>query len=187
MSTYTPIATQILTSNTASVNFAGIPQFYSHLILIIQAGAATAEDIGMRFNGDSTSSYSNFVFAGNGSSNSTGTENNATSLAITSNAYLRTSVENIIRVLIPNYTNSQYKSIHVTAGAGNNVNGAMEWIGGQWRQYLPITNIQLFGKNNGYNFLSGSTFSIYGLTNGAVKAVGGDTITTDGTYWYHTF
>ena len=183
MSTYTPIATQTLTSNTASIVFAGIPQIYTNLIIIINAGATANEDLGLRFNNDSGTNYSNNVFAGNGTTVSAGSENNATALACTSNAYIRTSINNIVKIMIGNYTNPvNYKSIQITAGLGASGGGAQEIIGGYYRKTTPITSLTFFGKNSGHSFLAGSTFSLYGIVSGGGYANGGDIVKTDGTY-----
>jgi len=173
MSTYTPIATQTLTSNTASIVFAGIPQIYTDLIIIVNAGATANEDLGLRFNGDSNSYYSNNVFAGNGTTVSAGSENNANALACTSNAYIRTSIGNIVKIMVGNYTNATVnKSVQITAGLGASGGGAQEIIGGYYRQTTPITSISFFGKNSGHSFLSGSTFSLYGFVSGCGYANG---------------
>jgi hypothetical protein len=188
MSTYTPIASFTATSAVSQVWFSNIPQNYQNLVFIVNAGASSPEDLGMRFNNDTSASYSNNVFAGNGSTISAGSENNATALACTSNAYLRTTVNNIVKIMIGNYTNSLvYKSIQITASLGASGGGAQEIIGGYYRQTTPITSILFYGKNSGHNFLAGSTFTLYGIASGGGYANGGDIVTTDGTYWYHTF
>jgi len=69
MSTYTPIATQILSSTTASVTFGSIPTFYTDLVLVINGGhnSGLGYGINIQFNNDTGSNYSSTVIRGNGS------------------------------------------------------------------------------------------------------------------------
>lgn len=59
--TYTPIASQTLTSAAASVTFSSIPQTYRDIVVVVNgANTGTANtNIVMRFNSDSTGHYSN--------------------------------------------------------------------------------------------------------------------------------
>ena len=61
---------------------------------------------------------------------------------------------------------------------------------GTWRNTNAINSITI-KTASGSNLAAGSTFSLYGIASAAVvsgaKATGGDTIATDGTYWYHAF
>ena len=58
MSTYTPIASQVLTASTASITFADIPQGYTDLFLVMIGEATSFLGNTMRFNNDSGSNYS---------------------------------------------------------------------------------------------------------------------------------
>ena len=80
MSTYTPIATQTLSANTASVTFSSIPQGYTDLVLIVSATpvAAGTWNLEMRFNNDTGSNYSRTVLSGDGSTAQSDRQSNQT-------------------------------------------------------------------------------------------------------------
>jgi hypothetical protein len=160
-STMTPIATNTLTAAAASVTFSNLPQTYTDLVLVINAGASALEDIGCRLNSDTGSNYSTTIFAGNGSSPSTGRISNATNIGLTSNAYLPTAVSSTHIVHFMNYSNSTtYKTVLCR---GASASSGTEVIVGLWRNTSAITTIYLYGRNSGYNFLSGSSFTLYGV------------------------
>ena len=159
--TYEPITTTTLSTATASVTFSSISGSYTDLVLVINAGASALEDIGCRLNSDTGSNYSTTIFAGNGSSPSTGRISNATNIGLTSNAYLPTSVSSAHIVHFMNYSNSTtYKTVLCR---GASASSGTEAIVGLWRNTSAITTIYLYGRNSGYNFLSGSTFTLYGI------------------------
>lgn len=65
--TYTPIATTTITSATTSVVFNSIPQTYTDLRVVVQGVAAGSNtSTYLRFNGDTTSSYSGVYLYQNG-------------------------------------------------------------------------------------------------------------------------
>jgi hypothetical protein len=187
MSTYTPIATQTLSTSAPSVTFSSIPQGYTDLVMIINTGATIADDIGCQFNGDTGSNYSFTVLSGNGSSAVSGRATNATRLNFTSNAYMRTTLTQNTIINFENYSNSTtYKTV---LNRANIAEGASEAIVGLWRSTSAITTIRVFCDHNAGSFVSGSTFTLYGIQvgNAAQKAQGGNIVTSDGTYVYHTF
>jgi hypothetical protein len=65
--TYEPIATTTLTSTTASIDFTSIPTTYTDLKLVFTglASSVNGVGVGLRFNGDTSSSYSVNMFYGN--------------------------------------------------------------------------------------------------------------------------
>ena len=71
-STYTPIATQTLTSTAGIITFASIPQTYTDLVLIQSARVSSAYDItAVRVN-SVTTNYSGTYLEGNGTSTTSG-------------------------------------------------------------------------------------------------------------------
>ena len=93
---------------------------------------------------------------------------------------------------IPNYTSSNYKSMSMEGVAEGNTTGMfMAMTAGLWSSTSAITSLQLTPLNG--SFMQYSTFYLYGVaalnTTPAIVpyATGGDTIMTDGTYWYHAF
>jgi hypothetical protein len=185
MSTYTPIATQTLGSAAASVTFSSIPQGYTDLVLIVNGGQSVATaNGGLQFNGDTGSNYSTTYLRGNGTSATSTRASNETLTRIDGLGWPTSNNANSI-VQIQNYSNTTtYKTVLTRYNAA--VYGT-EAIVGLWRSTSAINQIVV--KSEAYNWTSGSTFSLYGIQvgNAAQKAQGGNIVTSDGTYVYHTF
>jgi len=183
--TYTPIATTTLGSAQSSVTFSSISGSYTDLVLILNGkNSTTFDNWRLTFNDDTASNYSYTYMLGDGSNASSGRGSNATPAYI---GGLPTSDFGTNIAHINNYSNSTtYKT--VISRASSATNNAAAWVN-TWRSTSAITKIKIDTGTS--NFVSGSTFTLYGVASAAVvsgaKATGGDTIATDGTYWYHAF
>ena len=158
--TYTPIATQTLTTNAASVTFSSIPSTYTDLILVTNATAQTSTtDQLIRFNSDSATNYSATILHGSGSSGASGRVNNQTGIFINYYGNMPTVfVQNTITHIM-NYSNATtYKTV---LSRSNNASNNVDAIAALWRSTAAITSIVVFG--NGQNYGVGSTFSLYGI------------------------
>lgn len=180
MSTYSPIASQTLTSNTASITFSNLPTNYTDLVLVINAiSSSSTSNLRLRFNGDTGSNYSSTFMYGFGSS--TYSDNQANETYIIIGAMYNTRSNHIIN--LQDYNNSNtFKTTVTRSGAAAEGTGALV---GMWRNTSPITSINITDAQ-GFTVGAGSIFSLYGIASGSAKATGG-TVTTDGTYFYHTF
>lgn len=184
-----------LNASAASVTFSSIPQTgYTDLKMVVSQRSDNAGSIYsttyVRFNGDTNNAnYSSKMLEGSGSSASSYAQyiymvgEGATS---TANTFANGEI------YIPNYTGSALKSVSIDNVMENNATTAYSTLGAAlWNSTAAITSVTVF--NNGANYQSGSTFSLYGIaavgTTPAVapKADGGNVIATDGTYWYHAF
>jgi hypothetical protein len=188
-----------LNATAASVTFTNIPQSgYTDLKIVgstRQSGNADGNQMGITFNG-SSSGYSRKVLLGDGA--------NAQSYSGSSEAYTRISFAqsstytantfNNFEVHIPNYTSASNKSFSSDAVTENSAATSYASINaGLWSNTAAITSITLSEySGSSTSFVQYSTFSLYGLAASgttpviAPKASGGN-ITTDGTYWIHTF
>ena len=187
MSTYTPIASQTLTGSAASVTFSGVPQNFTDLILVTNADVTSAgASINIRFNSDSGSNYSYTTMYGNGSTVASARGSNLTKSYIAAYVAPNTALEHTTITHIQNYsnatTNKTFLSRSNRASASNSP-GA-EALVGLWRNTSAINTIFLSPDSGSFD--TGSTFNLYGIVSGSAKATGG-TVTTDGTYYYHTF
>jgi hypothetical protein len=186
MSTYTPISTQTLTADAATVTFTGIPQTYTDIVLVCNFGTSSSGRTGtMRFNGDTGTNYSWRSIGGNGTSAQASGGSNISSIYFTGQITGDgTALANVAVTSIQNYSNTTtYKTV---ISRSNDAARYVELAVGTWRSTAAINRIDL-ARDNGTNWLSGSSFTLYGIGAGSPKAFGGDTVTTDGTYWYHTF
>jgi hypothetical protein len=185
MSTYTPIASVILSSSQSSLTFSGIPQTYTDLFLVCQGKMVSGIiNNNIRFNSDAGSNYSRTYMYGNGNGAYSGRTSNETFLAF---PYWDATM-NMTIIQIMNYSNT---TTYKTALSRNSQpSGTTTTEVGLWRSTSAINSIQIL-RGGANDFASGSTFNLYGVANASItniaKAAGGDTITTDGTYWYHTF
>jgi hypothetical protein len=185
MSTYTPIATQTLGSTASSVIFSSIPQGYTDLVIVTQIKATADTYLNLRFNEDTGSNYSRTTLSGSGSTVTSERRSSQSAINTDFNENIQTNLNYTNTLQINNYSNSTtFKT--VICRANNAASGAGATIG-LWRNTAAITSISLVA--NSQLFDSGSTFSLYGIQAGnrLAKADGGTTVTTDGTYWYHTF
>ena len=188
MSTYEPIASQTLGSAAATVTFSSIPQGYTDLVLVCNIAQSSGNNsLRYRFNGDTGSNYSDTYVSGNGTSAGSGRDTSQTSGTI----YVTgsTTIETNYIVQFMNYSNATtYKTV---LSRSNRASSEVAADVGLWRNTSAINSISLAmgGSFPTNNFASGSTFSIYGIQVGqtAQKAQGGNIVTTDGTYVYHTF
>jgi hypothetical protein len=191
MSTYTPIASLTLSANTSSVTFSGIPQNYTDLILVISLKPYSSSEgsIRLNFNSDTGSNYSWTYLTGEGTSAVSGNGSNTANIPFSYGNALNNPRQPLIFMNIMNYSNNTtYKrTLHRTSSADSS--GYVDAWAGLWRNTNPITSFTI-SVSYIFDIGAGSTFSLYGIdaqASAQAKATGGSSITTDGTYWYHTF
>lgn len=180
MSTYTPISTQIISSATVGVTFESIPQYFTDLVLVVNGNtSAGPTDNNMRFNDDAGSNYGATMLFGQGSSSGSGL---TTAANLEVGGIYWASGRGSRTVHIMNYANPNvFKNVLSQASSDTQVN----FRAGTWRNTAPITSIYVFVGASTY--VAGTTFNLYGIQEGGGYALGGDIVSTDGTYWYHTF
>jgi len=168
MATYTLISSNVLTTTAASVTFSAIPSTYTDLVLRISArgsNAAVGTQLGVRYNNNSNTIYSNTYLTGNGAAasstnmsanNGDEVDNGTSGNSSTSNTFGSTEI------YIPNYTVSANKPISWFTVSENNATTAH-----------ITTSASLFGStaaisslviNYNTSLLSGSSFYLYGIS-----------------------
>lgn len=185
--TFVKIQTVTAGSAVASLAFTSIPQIYTDLYIVASTRsdrAAIAEDIKIEFNGVNTNQTLGQVF-GNGATASGSSD--TLMYAWTVGNSVTTSIFGNWEAYIPNYATSNVKSVSFNQCGENNA--ATAYIGfsnGLWSSTAAITSITL-KPYTGPNFLQHSSATLYGILKNNAYASGGDFVTTDGTYWYHTY
>jgi len=185
--THIKIASQTLSSNTASVTFSNLPKNYTDLILQVNYSLTVSNSsLFIRLNGDTGSNYSHVRVSSTGSAASSGRGNNANQARITADVTAQgSSTRQTITLNLMNYSNN---TTYKTWLNRYNSEGGVEAYTGLWRNTNPITSLEIKGFDGTAIIQSGSIFTLYGIEAAkSPKATGGDIITTDGTYWYHAF
>jgi len=166
MATYTLISSNVLSSSAASVTFSSIPATYTDLVLRVSArGDNTGLLLEMTLN-SATSTYSNTLLLGDGAT--------ASSTRNTGQAYLRAGYVNPSgstastfssgEIYIPNYTSTTDKAMSSLGMTENNATTAyIANYANLWQTSSAITSISL--QVTGQNFVSGSSFYLYGISN----------------------
>lgn len=206
--TYTPIESYTLGSAVSYLTFGSgntLPQDYTDLVIVIQGtqeSSYSARNMAVRFNGDTGSNYSSMQIL-NTSAGADGSLAAAYGPLINSNTNTTSGVRSNAIINVQNYSsNSMNKTIICKGGTaaqhtggGSNVGTYVGMNVATWRNTNPVTEITLYATNvsgagSGANWAVGTTFALYGI-----KAFGGDStpkatggiVTSDSTYYYHTF
>lgn len=157
------IATNTLSSDASSITFSSIPGTYQHLqIRILAAGSSGGTPgINWRFNGDTGTNYSYHLLRGDGSSASAvgGASNNE---GIGSLAGPGSNKFGAAIMDIHDYAStSKYKTVRTFGGEDENGVGTIRLCSSVWLNTNAITSITI--KTSSGNFISGSTFALYGI------------------------
>lgn len=166
--TYEIINKTVLGSSAASVDFTSISSSYTDLKIVMSYRSdqsATNDSAYCYFNGIS-SGYSNIFIYGTGSATGS-VGSNTTGIYLcplnagssTANTFSNTEF------YIPNYTSSNYKSVSVDGVQEDNASTAfMAFNAGLWSNTEAINQITIYPAT-GPNFVSGSSFYLYGIKN----------------------
>jgi len=167
--TYVSIASTTLGSTASTVTFSSIAGTYTDLVIIVSAMGIVGSGAGantnfLRFNGDTSSVYSDTRLAAGGSvSSSANTGAGSMNLgngneANTDNLIYSPHIYNIM-----NYSNATtYKTVlanyHDLETTGQRVGAVV----GLWRSTSAVTSVTIYTDSSNYRV--GSTFSLYGIT-----------------------
>lgn len=193
------IAKTTLNNSTNVVYFSNIPQTgYDDLYIVCSArtsNAAIYDGIGVQFNGVSTNLSARYL-DGTGSSTATSTSSSGYCGSIcganaTANTFGSTEI------YIPNYTGSTNKSFSATSNMETNAaTSYIDIVAGLWSNTAAITQVAIVRTNA--DFVSGSTFYLYGITKYGsgqssgestfgIQATGGDEVYIANGYKVHVF
>jgi hypothetical protein len=174
---YELISTTVLGSSTPSVTFSNlgtVAAAYKHLQIRATArtdrSGADSDPIILRFNSDSTSSYSRhglygYNFSGSGSVQSNGSSSAQTSLYVAENVAVSSSTANAFGAIVADILDFQSTSKNKTVRSLAGMNAAwssIELRSGAWLSTSAVTSITV-QPLIGSNLVTGSRFSLYGL------------------------
>ena len=181
-----------LNDSASSVTFSNIPQTgYTDLKVVysVRNVAGSFAGLVVSYNGSSTSRTERQLEGNGATAISSSSSSGYVGLSEGPSQTASTFASN--EIYIPNYTSANYKSYSGDSVTENNATTSYATMtAGLWSNTAAITSIAFTVP--GTSFAQYSTFSLYGLAATgttpviAPKASGGN-ITTDGTYWIHTF
>ena len=163
--TYEKIATTTVSgSSTNTVTFSSIPSTYTDLrIAVVFADTTNAQgQINLRFNSDTSSSYSRIHLGGSGSSTSTQSVANQTFLHMGDYVfYGATTIPQLTTCDIFSYAGSTYKTCLITANNDRNGSGGVLYNCSLWRNTAAINQIDMVLSTSNYS--ANSIFTLYGI------------------------
>lgn len=173
--TYTLIASNILSSSSASVAFTSISNEYTDLILRMSTKSTqttTGTFAGyFQFNSSGASAYSttynNWLSSasGNLTSGKYTNSNEIQNLIINSSNAIYSNVFNNAEIYIPNYANTTFQkpTLSYSVAEMNNTTGydLSTVASGLWRNTSAISSITIYPQGGSWE--SGSSFYLYGI------------------------
>lgn len=168
--TYTLIASNTLSSSAASVTFSSIPGTYTDLVLRFSArtnatGAANVEVLAVAFNGTYGTNFSGTRVYGNGASALSNQQTDEFTYVVGVNNAATSNTFSNSEIYIPNYLVSQNKPFSAfSTGENNATTTQINAAAGLWQNTSAITSFSI-KPNSGGDFLSGSSFFLYGIKN----------------------
>lgn len=171
--TYKLIASNTLSSSAASVTFSSIPNTYTDLVL---KGSVRSDESGslesliyFEFNSNTATNYSVTVLRGSGFGADSFRFTNQNYIRSTSGANATTSTANTFtnfELYVPSYTVSQNKPVfNFSAMETNATEAYIVATAGLWRNTAAVSSVKIGFGNAGVNFVSGSSFFLYGIKN----------------------
>ena len=163
-STYTPIATYTVPSNTTSYTFTSIPGTYTDLVVSMSVVSSSANTLFIRFNNDASALYSASRLSGSGSSGVTDRDSGATYGVLTNYAAPPSTLGNHNTILnVMNYSSTT--TFKTWSSRSNLASAGVDAVIGLYRSTSAVTSIGF--STNGFGgtstLLAGSIFTIYGI------------------------
>jgi len=149
--TYTPLANITLSSSATSITFSSISQSYRDLILVISQPSNAVSQPAIHFNNTtSAGNYPGVYMSGNGTTASSGTQNEDRIYAA-ENGYMITTCN------IMDYSaTDKHKTV---LSRGNSASGATSATASRWASTSAITTINVTGGT----YVANTVMALYGI------------------------
>ena len=164
---YESIATATGTGSSGTITFSSIPSTYVSLQIRLIANDGGNNNIGIRFNSDSTTSYANHRLEGDGSTASA-SANTSVNRALYIGQALGTGLANTFGVAIIDIHDYQSSTKNTTVRSFNGWDtnnsadgGVVRLSSGLWINTAAVTSVSLVDL--GGSFSTSSVFSLYGI------------------------
>ena len=160
--TYDLIASQTLGSAASSITFSSIAASWTDLRLVITGTVSSAgANIGVSYNNDSTTSYSQTQIGTTGSIPDTRSSTSQTYIPLDTVGGWDTTIPCTINVNVFSYAGSTYKTLLANASEDLNGSGVTIQNVGLWRNTAAITVVKF--SCIGANFKTNTTAQLYGI------------------------
>jgi len=170
--TYTAIASQVVSGTPTSVIFSSIPNTYTDLVLKVSSRSGnngnSFANTRIQFNGDTASNYSSIIVRGSSTAASSVSDNSDTSFltyVITSGSTATANTFGTQEFYFPNYAATGTKqNIAIGAGENNSAAASSAWVGAVSSLYRGTSAISSITITlDGSTIATGSRFDLYGL------------------------
>jgi hypothetical protein len=167
---YDALATVSLSTDTASITFAGIPSGYKHLQIagLSRANTGGTNDVTtyLRFNGNSSSVYSTHRTYGYGGGGGGSYDASSSTTQISFGSTLEggntaNCFSAVFCDILDYSSNSKFKTTMSLSGAATNSLGMVYQTSGNWRNTTPINSITLSLSTG--SFAANTSFELYGV------------------------
>ena len=164
--TYTLISSNVLASSAASVTFSAIPSTYTDLVLRVSGRSANVSNFDnprITLNGSSSTFSRTEIYAESGAVGSERAADRIIGVIPAANATSNTFGS--MEFYLPSYTSSTNKPYGNYSVTENNSTTQSIWVlAGLWSTTSAINEISISLQSAG-NFVSGSSFYLYGISN----------------------
>ena len=162
---YESIATTTLNATASSITISSIPSTYTHLQIRVigSMSASGADDLRMRVNGDTGSTYSTHFVVGNGTTAPAGAYSTTTSMLVGANAMpTATNTYGVAIIDVLDYANTnKYKTMRALTGNDTNGGGYVALSSGLWQSTSAITSLTFYP--NASTFTANTQIALYGV------------------------
>jgi hypothetical protein len=170
--TYILISSNVLTGSAASVEFTSIPATYTDLVVrwSSRADNASAANVNwIELNSDTAANYSYTYLQGGGSAGVSSARGSAEAALYGGRQDAANATANTFgsaEMYIPSYTVIQKKPVSMDSTTEDNSTEAFRMATATlWQGTAAITSIKIRPNAGGQNFVTGSSFYLYGISN----------------------
>ena len=159
--TYEPIATTTLGSAASSITFSSIPATYTDLrVVFVATTSSTSGQVLIRYNGTTTTLYSNTNLYGTGSAAGSNRNANINTIDWMQGTF-STTLPQMVTLDIFSYAGSTNKTTLATYNGDKNGSGYVQNSVFLYRNTAAIDTILLYANTG--NFNTGTTATLYGI------------------------
>jgi hypothetical protein len=156
--TYTPIASQTVTTTVAGLTFSSIPSTYTDLVVITSTRGTVDSHLLLQFNADTATNYSSTYYYATAGAGYTARQTNTFGCFVgrtaTATSDFATGVTHI-----QSYSDTTTNKTILSQGASPAVLNIL--YSGTWRNTAAITSLTISGNTT--DLLPGSTITLYGI------------------------